>query len=214
MVIVAEFLNPEPAKKKKRKKVHAKKAFTAYLTVAIVWVAMFIASVTLGLCLPNRPLTSAWALTGVGILNLALVCFVIFAEVAGWSHYAVFWYDRTEELARTVDAARRKKDILCPEGEVSRRDDKAVLLRLDSGHGTVRDDGSFAVPQKVSESVHDRRGLAVGGKHPRVGHSADRHVQRTEERDDLSRRTSAQGGAKKLRCGPPGGSPCGAFDVF
>ena len=110
-VIVAEFLNPEAAKKKKRKKVHAKKAFTAYLTVAIVWAAMFIASVILGLCLPNRPLTSAWALTGVGILNLALVCFVSFAEVAGWSHYAVFWYDRTEELARTVDAARRKKDL-------------------------------------------------------------------------------------------------------
>ena len=110
-VIVAEFLNPELAEKKKRKKAHAKKTVIAYFTVLIAWASLFIASVILGLCLPNRPLTSAWALTGVGILNLTLVGFVIFAEAAGWSHYAVFWYDRVEDLARTVDAASRKKDL-------------------------------------------------------------------------------------------------------
>jgi|GEM_PF-4233734 len=110
-VIVAEFLHPEQTAKKKRKKARAKKTFIAYLTVVAVWAAMFVASVVLGLCLPNRPVTSAWALTGVGILNLLLVGFVVFAEAAGWSHYAVFWYDRSAELAATVDAARRKKDL-------------------------------------------------------------------------------------------------------
>ena len=67
-------------------------------------------------------------------------------------------------------AARREKDVLRPEGEVFRRYDKAVLLRLDAGHGAVRDDGRFAVSQEIAESVYDRRRLSVGGEHSRVGH--------------------------------------------
>ena len=77
--------------------------------------------------------------------------------------------------------ARSEKNVLGPDGEVFRRDDKAVLLRLNTGHRAIRDDRRFAVSQKIAENMNDRRRLSVGRKHSRVGHPAHGHVQRTEK---------------------------------
>ena len=88
---------------------------------------------------------------------------------------------------RVADAARGDEDVLGPEGEVLRGDDEAVLLRLEAGDGAVGDDRRLAVAQDVAEGVDDRRGLAVGREHARVGHAAEGHVEGPEALDDPAR---------------------------
>ncbi len=97
--------------------------------------------------------------------------------------------DRAE--FRIADAARREEDVFCPQGEVFRRDDEAVFLRLDARHGTVREDGHVVVAQEVAEGVDDRCRLAVRREHPRVRHAPQRDIERLETGDNFARRTFA-----------------------
>ena len=48
--------------------------------------------------------------------------------------------------------------------------------------------------------MDNRRGLAIRGKHARIGHATQRNVERLEALDDLARRTLTDGLSDEIAC--------------
>ena len=90
---------------------------------------------------------------------------------------------------RIADAAGGEQDIVRKDREVARFDcEAAVGKRVYGAYRAVGDDRNIVVTQQISEGMDDGRGLAVGRKHPRIGHAAQGDIERFEASDDFSRR--------------------------